>query len=768
MQSISEDFDIQYQQKDILRALNNRFDDLPAGLFLIKTEDGDYFYGKEFTYALFAAPFYKILGDRGIIFFNALLFYIMMIMAYLILRRKNNELAASCISIIFFMLSTSFVYVFWIHAEIYNMFVLMLGLFLWFQYRIDRNIKYLALASLILGIAAVAKAPNILLYIPMLAFEIYRKRWKNTALMFLAFVTPLLLVYGYFYFKTGAVSFYGGNRLYYVKDFPFIEGFNSLNEAGKKAVSIEDGGLLTIINHNNLGITFFNIFYYFFGRFTGMVWYYPFALLALLSFFSDLKRTKGYIYLQPEKILILLGIVLNIIFFVVIVGNNYLGGAHAIGNRYFYIYPAFIFLLSNVNIKKFSLFLLIAFATVAPINFDPIGNSLSPDGHIFKFPYKYIPIEYSQMNYIPFWSHHNIVEGFDIYRLDDNSKYAGRGFRVQNHSELLIKSYAKMTNLDILAYSPMHENLVYLGNRGSMHNFKLKGHEAKFITISNIEPEYNNQYFIYKILLNCQNDLFIMPIGERKFGKLDYIDGFHGTEDWSGKSTSWMRANAIILINSFENRSGILSMNASSFYRNRTLEVYAGDKLLERAVIHPNSLAEIKTPINLAKGANSVIFHVVEGCERPCDKPELKNSDARCLSVAIQNLTLIEENSSQLKYISGFYNAENWSGIQTRWMQADSTLQISTPANRTATLSSNVQSFYRNRTLEITSGGIPAAKVSIPTSFINLSVPIHLVKGTSFVQFHVSEGCERPCDIDELKSHAKTSLIVAVQNLTVV
>jgi len=56
--SIVEDKDIQYQQIDLQRALDTSFDDLPAGVFLIRTAAGTYYFGKEFSYALFAVPIF--------------------------------------------------------------------------------------------------------------------------------------------------------------------------------------------------------------------------------------------------------------------------------------------------------------------------------------------------------------------------------------------------------------------------------------------------------------------------------------------------------------------------------------------------------------------------------------------------------------------------------------------------------------------------------------------------------------------------------------
>ena len=116
--------------------------------------------------------------------------------------------------------------------------------------------------------------------------------------------------------------------------------------------------------------------------------------------------------------------------------------------------------------------------------------------------------------------------------------------------------------------------------------------------------------------------------------------GFHGQEDWSGTSTHWMKANATLLINSSKNRTATLSLNAQSFYRNRTLEIYAGDDLLAHSIVSPSRFVDVATQVHLSKGVNFIRFHVPEGCERPNDKPKLNNSDSRCLSVAVQNISL--------------------------------------------------------------------------------------------------------------------------------
>jgi hypothetical protein len=115
----------------------------------------------------------------------------------------------------------------------------------------------------------------------------------------------------------------------------------------------------------------------------------------------------------------------------------------------------------------------------------------------------------------------------------------------------------------------------------------------------------------------------------------------------------------------------------------------------------------------------------------------------------------------------GWHGIEIWDGISTRWMENDSLITIYSPENRTATLSLNALSFYRNRTLEITSNGVHLARVAVPTGFVNVSVPMHFAKGKNTMHLHVPDGCDRVCDIMELNSSDARCLSIAMQNITV-
>jgi len=117
-------------------------------------------------------------------------------------------------------------------------------------------------------------------------------------------------------------------------------------------------------------------------------------------------------------------------------------------------------------------------------------------------------------------------------------------------------------------------------------------------------------------------------------------DGWHGPEDWGGTPSRWMSDDATLMIYSDANRTAELSLQAFSFYRPRTLEIYVNDLPQIWAEVPTEGFVMVKVPIGLNEGANLVRLHVPEGCERPCDIPELKNLDSRCLSVAVQNVTI--------------------------------------------------------------------------------------------------------------------------------
>jgi GT2 family glycosyltransferase len=247
-----------------------------------------------------------------------------------------------------------------------------------------------------------------------------------------------------------------------------------------------------------------------------------------------------------------------------------------------------------------------------------------------------------------------------------------------------------------------------------------------------------------------------------------YQSGWHFPENWGGKSFRWMKADASIIIESVEKCAIDLSLSVISFHLARTLEIYSGDGLAARFAVSASGFINAIVHLCLGNGVNIIRFHVPEGCNRPCDITGLNNLDDRYLSVAIGNMKLVEGKFVQINFLFGFHDIENWSGTPTRWMQSEANLIVFSPEDRAANLSLQALCFYRNRTLEVFSEGMLEAKVALPTSFINVNVPMNLKMGANNVRFHVPEGCEKPSDKLELNSTDTRCLSVALQNLTVV
>jgi len=118
--------------------------------------------------------------------------------------------------------------------------------------------------------------------------------------------------------------------------------------------------------------------------------------------------------------------------------------------------------------------------------------------------------------------------------------------------------------------------------------------------------------------------------------------GWYQPENWSGTATRWIEADASIIIISREMCAINLSLSVLSFYRPRTLEIFSDAGRVAQVTVPTGGFIKVSESIRLVSGENVLRFHVPEGCERPCEKPELNNHDSRCLSLAIGNIKLGE------------------------------------------------------------------------------------------------------------------------------
>lgn len=127
----------------------------------------------------------------------------------------------------------------------------------------------------------------------------------------------------------------------------------------------------------------------------------------------------------------------------------------------------------------------------------------------------------------------------------------------------------------------------------------------------------------------------------------DFLYGWHDAEDWNGTPTRWMGDDAILVINSDRAKTVDLCFQATSFRRSRGLKISDGN-LQDVLQTVPTALTLIKVPISLKEGPNIIRFKIPEGGERPCDIPEMNSEDGRCLSIAVQSIT-VQNGSGEAK-----------------------------------------------------------------------------------------------------------------------
>ena len=462
-QSFGHDLDLEYAPKDLWRVYEEGWSAGPQGVFLRKINDHIY-YSKSFVYSLLLAPFLLAFGFNGFLALNMLLLFLMIVLGWLYLRQFNPPLPSLLVSMTFFLLSASVIYVFWLTPETFNMFCVMAGLFLWLYQREQRgetsDLWYrfsrrplalkiisapftllrwlfatsdgrLCLAPVPIAVAAASKLPNVLFILPIVAdvlleggMRIFKSRAASLeplerrkilvnavtrfVLICAAFWLIFLLFYGLQGVLTGDVNPYAGDRKTFYKAFPFADA----GDAWEKGIRLSNDDYADESFYFSWSVFFHNVYYYVFGRFTGLLPYFPCVFAALWYFAKWLFSQKlawnaAYVTFRTtiwqRRAFLLLTILASVFAYIYMAPSNYQGGGGAFGNRFFLnIYPGFLFLITSLS----SLMPLMAAWVVGSIFLaqsllNPFQTSTYPAPHAFRLPFRLLPVELTLLNTLP-------------------------------------------------------------------------------------------------------------------------------------------------------------------------------------------------------------------------------------------------------------------------------------------------------------------------------------------------------------------------------
>lgn len=399
-QSLIYDKDIIYEQKDLIR-ITEKYPSGPQGIFLKRGLEKDkLYYAKSLIYPLLASPFYALLRERGLLLFNVLLAFLSLYVANIWLVKKLNDCSKALVwTLIFFFFSIAIAYLIWMTPEIFNFSTVLIGLCFWtYKYLKENNISELnqsylhklmmnpkssIIASLLFALAACSKPPNFILIIPFGIMLILEKKWKDLFLAALVYILIFGLFFSSYYLLTGDWNFMGGERKTFYGILPLDNPSATFDNLGVSH---------TAENYwENYYITpkifFFNLLYFFVGRFSGIFLYFVPSFFILIYFFIKEKNKLSYIAF--------LLIFIQIIGYIGLIPHNYYGGGGTLGNRYFMnIYPLFFILIpESISLKMAIANFLASALLIGQIMINLFYSSFFPSTHTKSFPFKYFPPE---------------------------------------------------------------------------------------------------------------------------------------------------------------------------------------------------------------------------------------------------------------------------------------------------------------------------------------------------------------------------------------
>jgi hypothetical protein len=464
-QSLWHEHDLTYDHRDLLRAYRV-WDQGPYGVVLMTTDGGKTMrYGKPFPYSLAAVPFYALLGVQGLVVFNMALYLAMLGSAWWFFRDETGQVGLFLAG--FFFASAAFCYVFWMQPEVFNMACLFFPLLLWQVLRRRavwrrRDHWLLAGAGLLLAAAYVSKEPMVLLGAPIAIDLAWQRRWKGV----LALAAPALLALGLLlavqWRLTGTWSPYRGvQRRSFESDYP-IESQKDLWQAYRGTSFGSWSGLGV---ETNLRMLWHDFGYFFVGRHTGLLPYFPFALFAVGLYLVGPKDRSRH--------LLLAAVAGYCLVFLVMRPNNYQGGAGFLGNRYFAsVYPALLFLPGRIRARR-SLVLPYAAAglwTAALVALPvlPIAPEATLQAHVRMPAFQALPLELTLLGYgrVPGYWARDWGQGVWIVPKDnflaEERHPNGVWVRGASRSEVVVVSPVPLPALHLVVHSLSPDNVFTL------------------------------------------------------------------------------------------------------------------------------------------------------------------------------------------------------------------------------------------------------------------------------------------------------------------
>ena len=415
--SLAFDGDLEFTPQDLAR-VRASYPGGPQGVFLKRVAGrgggSRLVYGKPLIYPAAAAPFLRLFGaDRGLVVLNAAVLVAALWLSFALLRAGVSVVAALLGTLAIFLGGVVPAYLLWQTPEIFNLGLVVFGLFAWKRGRP-------LIAAVLLGAAAYAKPTNAALALPLLVEPLlgaaqaagrtvsassFRRRVLACAPRGLVFALVFVAGFGLNWVATGELNYQGGERKTFYDRYPFDEGV-TFDSAGVWMTTDHVGPLVAgrdeaeqtsrsapPRSRAELAQSFrLNLLLFWIGRFGGVLPYYPGVAITVILFLLVGPRDRsGWLALGA--------LVVSWLGYILIIPDNWYGGAGAIGDRYFInVVPLGLLLLPRGRGLWAAVAALpVTVVLLGPVLIAPVASALAPGAHATRAAFRVLPAELTML-----------------------------------------------------------------------------------------------------------------------------------------------------------------------------------------------------------------------------------------------------------------------------------------------------------------------------------------------------------------------------------
>lgn len=350
--SLVGDGDLVFDDADLERLVQHPDD--PAPTVILQQTDRGITYSKPLLYPLLAAPLFAVLGESGMVATNILALAAALILAWIYLRRLAGATEALWTLFTFVLASVVLAYLGWKMSDLVLLSLTLAGLLLALGGRRaqieDRpvmlplgGIGAAILGGLILGMTVSMRFTTAALVAAVTVALFLDKRGRRGMVVGVLSVVGFLAVSGITVALLGTANPYKSVRSSFnqASGYPAGEAAEKVSERFASRPATQSATWRPPLDVRR---TAYSTLYFFVGRHTGLLFYFPAAVVLLL-----------HILRRPDRIsmTLLAGVVAIVGFYLIWMPQNYFGGSTFVGNRYFLgAFPALLVGLTRLPSKR--------------------------------------------------------------------------------------------------------------------------------------------------------------------------------------------------------------------------------------------------------------------------------------------------------------------------------------------------------------------------------------------------------------------------------